>query len=115
MNQILQICYGSHLSTKPPMRPVRPKRGYARSPPPLVSRASRSRSKVTGQFVFALLQVRRALRLPFFGPLLAQALVRRGAKVDNVAAAAGLGRLAEAGQHLPAADAESRHRALALA
>lgn len=45
----------------------------------------------------------------------AQALVRRGAKVDNVATAAGLGQLAEATRLLPTADALSRHRALALA
>ncbi len=45
----------------------------------------------------------------------AAALVRGGARVDNVAAAAGLGRLADAAQLLPSADAESCHRALALA
>jgi ankyrin repeat protein len=45
----------------------------------------------------------------------AEALVRRGAPVDNVAAAAGLGRLADATQMLDTADPESRHRALALA
>ena len=45
----------------------------------------------------------------------AEALVRRGARVDNVAAAAGLGRVADAGQLLATADGESRHRALALA
>jgi ankyrin repeat protein len=45
----------------------------------------------------------------------AEALVRRGAPVDNIAAAAGLGRLADAAQLLGAADPESRHRALALA
>ncbi len=45
----------------------------------------------------------------------AEALVRRGARVDNIAAAAGLGRLADAAQLLATADAESRHRALALA
>ena len=44
----------------------------------------------------------------------AEALVRRGASVDNVAAAAGLGRLADATRLLPEADAESRHRAMAL-
>ena len=44
----------------------------------------------------------------------AEALVRRGASVDNIAAAAGLGRLADAAQLLTAADPESRHRALAL-
>src|SRR5712692_11812152 len=45
----------------------------------------------------------------------AEALVRRGARVDNIAAAAGLGRLADAERLLATADAESRHRALALA
>ena len=45
----------------------------------------------------------------------AEALVRRGARVDNLAAAAGLGRLTNAAQLLADADAESRHRALALA
>jgi ankyrin repeat protein len=45
----------------------------------------------------------------------AEALVRRGARVDNIAAAAGLGRLADAAQLLTTADPESRHRALALA
>jgi len=44
----------------------------------------------------------------------AEALARRGAKVDNLAAAAGLGRVALARELLPAADAETRHRALAL-
>ncbi len=45
----------------------------------------------------------------------AQALVRRGARVDNIRAAAGLGRLADARQLLPIASSEDRHRALALA
>lgn len=45
----------------------------------------------------------------------AEALVRRGARVDSLAAAAGLGRLADAAQRLAAADSESRHRAFALA
>jgi ankyrin repeat protein len=45
----------------------------------------------------------------------AEALVRRGARVDNIAAAAGLGRLADAARWLAEADGESRHRALALA
>lgn len=45
----------------------------------------------------------------------AKALVRRGARVDNIAAAAGLGRLADVAQLLATADPESRHRALALA
>lgn len=45
----------------------------------------------------------------------AEALVKRGARVDSVAAAAGLGRLADARQMLAAANREDRHRALALA
>jgi ankyrin repeat protein len=45
----------------------------------------------------------------------AEALVRRGARVDNLAAASGLGRLADARQLLATAHNESRHRALALA
>jgi len=45
----------------------------------------------------------------------AEALVRRGARVDNAAAAAGLGRLAETGRLLATASSEDRHRALALA
>ncbi|PYQ00847.1 MAG: hypothetical protein DMF82_20930 [Acidobacteria bacterium] len=45
----------------------------------------------------------------------AEALVRRGARVDTIAAAAGLGRLAETGRLLAAAGGEERHRALALA
>jgi ankyrin repeat protein len=45
----------------------------------------------------------------------AQALVRRGAGVDTLSAAAGLGRLADAVRLLPAADGADRHRALALA
>jgi ankyrin repeat protein len=45
----------------------------------------------------------------------AEALVRRGARVDTVAAAAGLGRLAEVGRLLAGARPEDRHRALALA
>lgn len=44
----------------------------------------------------------------------AEALVRRGARVENIAAASGLGRLAEVERLLPAANPESRHRALAL-
>jgi ankyrin repeat protein len=44
-----------------------------------------------------------------------EALVRRGARADHIAAAAGLGRLADVRQLLPSADPESRHRALALA
>jgi ankyrin repeat protein len=45
----------------------------------------------------------------------AEALVRRGARVDEVDAAAGLGRLDDVRRLLPTADEESRHRALALA
>jgi len=45
----------------------------------------------------------------------AEALIRRGATVDNIATAAGLGRLPDATRLLPAADSTSRHRALALA
>lgn len=44
----------------------------------------------------------------------ADALVRRGARVDTVAAAAGLGRLNEVVAMLPTASADDRHRALAL-
>jgi hypothetical protein len=45
----------------------------------------------------------------------AETLVRLGARFDNIAAAAGLGRLADTEALLPASDADSRHRALALA
>ena len=45
----------------------------------------------------------------------AEALVRRGARVDTLAPAAGLGRLDRARALLPSADADDRHRALALA
>lgn len=45
----------------------------------------------------------------------AETLARRGARVDNLAAAAGLGRLADARGLLSRADSDSRHRALALA
>lgn len=45
----------------------------------------------------------------------AEALVRRGARVDNIAAAAGLGRLADARLLLVTASSTDRHRALALA
>jgi len=45
----------------------------------------------------------------------AKALVKRGAKVNDLALAAGLGWLDDARQFLPNADPESRHRALALA
>ncbi|HJZ90173.1 MAG TPA: ankyrin repeat domain-containing protein [Gemmataceae bacterium] len=45
----------------------------------------------------------------------AQALARRGARVDNVAAAAGLGRVEDTARLLAAADAPSQHAAMALA
>jgi Ankyrin repeats (3 copies) len=45
----------------------------------------------------------------------AEALVRRGAKVDNLASAAGLGRLEQSRDLLPQASEGDRHRALALA
>ena len=45
----------------------------------------------------------------------AEALVRRGARVNSLAAAAGLGRLDDARRLLPDASGENRHRALALA
>ncbi len=45
----------------------------------------------------------------------AEALVRRGAQVDTVAASAGLGRLADAARLLATAGKEDRHRALTLA
>jgi ankyrin repeat protein len=45
----------------------------------------------------------------------ADALVKRGAAVDTLAAAAGLGLLDEVRRMLPSADANDRHRALALA
>ena len=45
----------------------------------------------------------------------ARALVRRGAAIETLAAAAGLGRLDDVRQMLPRADAPDRHRALALA
>jgi ankyrin repeat protein len=45
----------------------------------------------------------------------AQALAQRGAAVDTLPAAAGLGQLAEARRRLTSADPESRHKALALA
>jgi ankyrin repeat protein len=45
----------------------------------------------------------------------ARALHKRGAAVDSLPAAAGLGLLAEATRLLPDANAESRHRAIALA
>ncbi|MFN8570874.1 MAG: ankyrin repeat domain-containing protein [Gemmatimonadaceae bacterium] len=45
----------------------------------------------------------------------AEALVARAARIRDLAAAAGLGRLEECRTLLPTADAETRHRALALA
>jgi len=45
----------------------------------------------------------------------AEALVRRGARVETLAAAAGLGRMADARGLLATSGAEDRHRALALA
>lgn len=45
----------------------------------------------------------------------AQALARRGAPVDNLVAAAGLGRIEDARRLLPEADTKSRHIALSLA
>jgi ankyrin repeat protein len=45
----------------------------------------------------------------------ADALVKRGAPIDTLAAAAGLGRLEEVRRMLPSANANDRHRALALA
>jgi ankyrin repeat protein len=45
----------------------------------------------------------------------AEALVRRGARIPTIAAAAGLGRVADAARLLPEATALDRHRALALA
>lgn len=45
----------------------------------------------------------------------ARVLVERGAPVDTLAAAAGLGRLDEVEKRLPEASADDRHRALALA
>jgi len=42
-------------------------------------------------------------------------LVSRGATIPDLAAAAGLGRVREASEMLPRADAETRHRAMALA
>ena len=45
----------------------------------------------------------------------AETLVRRGARVDNVATAAGLGRVDDTERLLPGSDAADRHRAMALA
>ena len=57
--------------------------------------------------------VMTALAFGFQGT--AQALVRRGAKVEGIAAAAGLGREDDVARLLPGADAGGRHAALALA
>jgi ankyrin repeat protein len=64
----------------------------------------------SGKWVAPLLT---ALVFGFTGA--AEALVRRGARVDTLAAAAGLGRIDEARALLAQAGAEDRHRALALA
>ena len=53
--------------------------------------------------------------LVFGFPETAQALVRRGAPVDDVATAAGLGRVADVRRLLPMATPTERHAALALA
>lgn len=45
----------------------------------------------------------------------AEALVRRGARIPTVAAAAGLGRISDVRRLLPAAAPDDRHRAMALA
>jgi len=45
----------------------------------------------------------------------AQALVRRGAPIESLAAAAGLGRIEDVKRMLPSAEDQDRHRALALA
>ena len=45
----------------------------------------------------------------------ARTLVERGAPIDTLAAAAGLGRAADVARMLPSASADDRHRALALA
>jgi ankyrin repeat protein len=45
----------------------------------------------------------------------AKALIRRGARIETVAAAAGLGRIDDVRRMLPTTSAEDRHRALALA
>jgi hypothetical protein len=68
----------------------------------LVGRGSKWQSALMTALIFGFLPT-------------AQALATRGAPVDDVAAAAGLGRVQEVARLLPAADAESRHMALALA
>jgi len=56
-----------------------------------------------------------ATALAFGCPDAADALVRRGARIDALHVAAGLGRTADVERLLPATDAAGRHRALALA
>jgi len=53
--------------------------------------------------------------LAFGYPDTAETLVRRGASLNNVAAAAGLGRVDDVARLLPSADSKSKHIALALA
>lgn len=53
--------------------------------------------------------------LAFGYPRTAATLAARGARIDNVVAAAGLGLLGDVERLLPESDAESRHAALALA
>ena len=53
--------------------------------------------------------------LVFGYPDTAEALVKRGATVSNIGAAAGLGRVEDVARLLPSADAKARHAALALA
>jgi ankyrin repeat protein len=53
--------------------------------------------------------------LAFGYPDTAKTLVKRGAMVSNIGAAAGLGRVEDVARLLPSADAKARHAALALA
>jgi ankyrin repeat protein len=76
----------------------------------LVDHGAAVEARGSGQWTSPLMT---ALAFGFRGA--AEALVRRGARVESVAAAAGLGRLAEVRQRLAAASAEDRHRAFALA
>ncbi len=57
--------------------------------------------------------IRTALAFGFL--MTAEALARRGSRVDDLPVAAGLGRREDAARLLPAADGPSRHAALALA